>query len=416
MPRQAKGISAAKVSKGRPGRYGDGGGLYLTIKSKTSKFWSFRYVRAGHMREIGLGAASGRQAVSLADARQKARELWDIHKAGRDPLAERRAGRAAVTAASVGKGRTFEQAAGDYIEVYRGAWRNPVTERQWQQSLSDYVFPIIGQFSVDTITTAHVATVLQPLWGEKTETASRIRGRIESVLGREKALGHRTGENPAAWEENLDQVLPRPNKAASVKHHAAMPAAELGDFMVQLRADGSTIARAVEFAILTCLRTKEVRGARWDEIDIDERVWTVPASRMKGGREHRVPLPARAIAILSEMKARRAGDYVFPGRLKSAQPLSPMMLLVKLRQMQCPYTMHGFRSTFRDWVSDHTNFASEIAELALAHNVGDAVERAYRRGDGLTKRFNLAEKWAQFCSRPSSKGGSKVVSIRGGGK
>jgi integrase len=415
MPRQAKGISAAKVAKGRPGRYGDGGGLYLTIRSKTSKFWSFRYVRAGKMREIGLGAACGRQAVSLADARQAARGLWDIHKEGRDPLAERRAGRAAITAATVGKGRTFVEAAGGYIEAYCNSWRSPVTARQWQQSMADYVFPVIGQLSVDTITTAHVASVLQPLWTTKAETASRIRGRIEQVLGREKALGHRSGENPARWKENLDLVLPRRVKVGRVEHHAAMPAAELGDFMARLRADDGTIARALEFTIITCARTAEILGARWDEINMDERLWTIPGARMKAGREHRSPLSGRAVEILLGMQKRRSGEFVFPG-YRQGKPLSSMVLLEKLRQMGCSYSVHGFRSTFRDWVGDHTNLPSEAAELALAHAVGDAVERAYRRGDALAKRYQLAEQWAEFCARPPIKDGKKVVSIRGGAK
>jgi integrase len=411
MPRQAKGLSAAKVSKGRPGRYGDGDGLYLEIRSKTSAFYSFRYVRAGRMREIGLGPARGRRAVSLTDARAKAREFWDIHKSGRDPLAERKAGRAAIIAASIGKGRAFVDAANDYIEAYRSSWRNSASERQWTQSLEDYVYPVIGGMSVADIGTAHVVAVLQPLWTVKPETASRIRGRIEQVLDREKVLSHRGGENPARWRGHLSLVLPRHGKIRTVKHHAAMPAKEVGDFMAHLRADDDRIARALEFTIITCARTAEVLGAHWDEINLDDRLWTVPASRMKAGRESRLPLSTRAIEILKEMQKRRTGEFVFPGRLKG-KPLSAMTLYVKLKQMKCPYTTHGFRSTFRDWVSDSTNFKSEIAELALAHNVGGDVERAYRRGDALEKRYQLAEKWAEFCARPSIKDGKKVVSMR----
>ena len=412
MPRQAKGISAAKVSKGRPGRYGDGDGLYLTVRSKSSKFWTFRYVRAGKMREVGLGAACGRQAVSLADARAEARKLWDIHKEGRDPLAERKAGRSAITAASVGKGRTFKEAAVDHIEAYRSSWRNPVSLRQWTQSLEDYVFPAIGAMSVADIDTSHVVSVLQPIWVEKPETASRIRGRIEQILDREKVLKHRTGENPARWRGHLSLVLPRQSKKTQVKHHAAMPAKEVGDFMARLRAEDDRIARALEFTIITCARTAEVLGATWDEIDLEEKLWIVPASRMKGHHEHRVPLSARAIAILKEMQKIRTSDYVFPGRLKSGLPLSHMVLYTRLKAMKCPYTTHGFRSTFRDWVSDSTGFSREVAELALAHVVSDETERAYRRGDALEKRFKLAEAWAAFCAQPSCKGSGKVVSMR----
>jgi len=412
MPRHAKGVSQGKIDKGRPGRYGDGGGLYLNIESKTSKYWTFRYVRGGRMREMGLGRAIGHNAVSLSDARQEARKLWDIHRAGRDPLAERRAGRVAITAASIGSGRTFKQAAIEFIDLHRGSWRNAVHARQWETTLADDVYPVIGELSVDVITTAHVAAVLTPIWTTKPETASRIRGRIEQVLGRERALGHRSGENPARWKENLAPILPRHSKVKRVKHHVAMPVRELGDFMAKLRADDSVTARALEFAILNAARTGEVRGAKWGEIDLDERLWIVSAERMKGGREHRVPLAPRAIEILREMQASRDSDFVFPGR-RAGAALPAAALLEKLRRMGvADATAHGFRSVFRDWVSDSTNFPSEVAEMQLAHVVNDATERAYRRGDMLAKRFRLAEKWAEFLSQPSREGSGKVVPMR----
>jgi len=259
MPRHAKGVSQGKIDKGRPGRYGDGGGLYLNIESKTSKYWTFRYVRGGRMREMGLGRAIGHNVVSLSDARQEARKLWDIHRAGRDPLAERRAGRVAITAASIGSGRTFKQAAIEFIDLHRGSWRNAVHARQWETTLADDVYPVIGELSVDVITTAHVAAVLTPIWTTKPETASRIRGRIEQVLGRERALGHRSGENPARWKENLAPILPRHSKVKRVKHHVAMPVRELGDFMAKLRADDSVTARA---GICDLERRQDGRGAR----------------------------------------------------------------------------------------------------------------------------------------------------------
>jgi integrase len=419
MPRHAKGVSQGKIDKGRPGRYGDGGGLYLCIKSKAVKHWLFRYVPAGAKwpREMGLGAAHGRDAVSLSDARKKARELWEIHRAGRDPLAERRAGRMAIAAASIGSGRTFKQAAIEFIELHRGAWRNARHALQWEVSLTDYVYPAIGALSVDVISTAHVAALLTPIWTEKPETASRIRGRIEQVLGREKALGHRSGENPARWKENLASILPRHSKVKRIQHYAAMPARELGDFMAKLRADDSVIARALEFLVLTCTRTVEVRGARWGEIDLDAKVWTIPAERMKAGREHRVPLSSRAVEIVHEMQARHvAGDFVFAGRSSGASLLHTSLLKL-LREMGiADATVHGFRSTFGDWASASTSFASEVAELMLAHTVGDETERAYRRGDLLEKRFQLAEAWAEFCARPSIDGGEKVIPIRGGKK
>jgi integrase len=416
MPRHAKGVSQGKIDKGRPGRFGDGNGLYLNIKSKTVKHWSFRYVRDGRMREMGLGPAHGRDAVSLSDARQKARELWDIHRAGRDPMAERRAGRMAIAAASIGSSRTFRQAAEEFIELHRNGWRNARHAQQWEVTLRDYVYPAIGELSVDTITTQHIADLLTPLWTSTPETASRVRGRIEAVLGREKALKHRDGENPAAWKHNLDAVLPMPIKVKrAVKHHPAMPAKDIGDFLVNLRAEGSVAARALEFTILSAARTGETRFAKWTEVNFDERLWIVPTERTKSGREHRVPLAPRAIEILREMQP-RGSDFIFPGRYPGAPFATNGMVEMMKRLGATDVTVHGFRSTFRDWVSDSTNFSGEVAEMALAHVVGDVTERAYRRGDLLTKRFALAEAWAEFCARPSIKDGEKVVSIRGGKK
>jgi integrase len=415
MPRRAKGVSQGKIDKGRPGRFGDGGGLYLVIK--TVKHWVFRYVRDGRMREMGLGAAIGRDAVSLSDARQKARELWDIHKAGREPLAERRAGRMAIVAAAIGSGRTFKQAAEEFIELHRASWHNARHAGQWETTLAQYVYPIIGALSVDVITTAHVVNVLTPIWTSIPETASRVRGRIEQVLGREKALGHRSGENPAAWKHNLDAVLPRPAKLKRVKNLAAMPARDVGDFMAKLRAGPGVAARALEFAILNASRTKEVRLARWSEINFGEKLWIIPGERMKAEREHRVPLAARSLEILYEMgKVQPAGDgFVFPGSHPGA-PLTAGALLDQSCMGVREATVHGMRSTLRDWVGESTAFAGEVAELALAHNVGDATERSYRRGDQLAKRFALAEAWAEFCARPSTRDGEKVVPIRGGAK
>jgi integrase len=385
------------------------------------KHWTFRYVRDGRMREMGLGAAHGRDAVSLSDARKTARELWDIHKSGRDPLVERRAGRMAIAAAAIGSGRTFKQAAEEFIELHRPSWRNVRHAGQWETTLAHYAYPIIGAMSVDVITTTHVAAVLTSIWTSIPETASRVRGRIEQVLGREKGLGHRTGENPAAWKHNLDAVLPRPAKLKRVKNLAAMPARDVGDFMERLRADAGVAARALEFAILNASRTDEVRLARWSEIDFGERLWIVPAERMKAEREHRVPLANRSLEILFELA--KAGDptgdgFVFPGS-RPGRPLTAGALLEQMRSLgETVATVHGTsRSTFRDWVSESTNFPGEVAELALAHNVGDATERSYRRGDQLAKRFQLAEAWAAFCAKPSIKnGGDKVVAIRGGAK
>jgi integrase len=422
MPRKAAGLSAAKVSKAKPGRYGDGGGLYLLVRGPAAKFWSFRYVKAGRMREVGLGPATGTNAITLADARRKARDLHDIHKAGRDPLAERAAGLSQVRAAAV-KGRTFEAAAEEYIDTYRDSWRNAVHAKQWATTLKTYVFPKIGAMLVSDIETAHVVDVLSPIWTAKSETASRVRSRIELILAREKALGRRSGENPAAWKENLAAVLPKPSKVRRSKHHEAMPAKQIGDFMAKLRGDTTTIARALEFCIVTCTRTSEVLHARFDEIDLDwvdpetgkpRPLWVIPGSRMKAGREHRVALSTRAVEIVKEMEQYRVGDYLFGGRVRGGiGPLSANVLLTRLRRMgYADYAVHGFRSSFRDWTSDSTNFPGEVAEMALAHVASDKTERAYRRGDALEKRYALAEAWSTFCSKPSIKDGAKIVNMR----
>jgi integrase len=410
MPRLAKGISAITVKTAKPGRYGDGGGLYLSVRSPTSKFWTFRFVKAGRMQEMGLGSAVGRDAISLADARVKARVLWDIKKEGRDPLAEKRAGRASAIHADGAKRRTFETAAEEYLTVFRNEWKNLEHARQWETTLRDDTYPIIGKLAVTDITTVDVLKVLNPIWNSKRVTANRLRARIESVLNKEKADGNRTGDNPAAWEI-IKFSLP---KGAKVKHHPAMPYKDIGSFFVKLREDKDTIARALEFTILNASRRNEVLHAKWSEIDPDEKLWIVPAARMKADREHRVALSARAIAILQEMeryRSDRSGDFVFPGYIEG-NPLSPSVMLKKLRDLGCTFTLHGFRSTFRDWVSETTTIPGEVAELALAHNVGDETERSYRRGTMFAKRLDLAEQWSQFCSTPpptKSDGDSKNV-------
>jgi integrase len=415
--RHAKGVSQGRIDKGRPGRYGDGDGLYLQIRSRTAKHWVFRYVRGGTMREMGLGAAIGRNAVSLSDARAKARALWDMHRSGLDPLEERKKGRMAIAAAAAaGNGRTFKQAAIDYIELHRAGWRNGGRNaEQWEGSLTEYVYPKLGAMDVAVIDTPHITDVLTPIWVSKPETASRLRSRIELILSREKVLKNRTGENPARWRGHLDAVLPRHSKVKRVKHYPAMPAKEIGDFMVKVRADDSAAARALEFTILTAARSGEVLGAKWDELDFDKQQWVRPAERMKSGKAHTVPLSKRSMEILREMQAKRTGDLVFPG-LGAEGKLPPTALLVKMQRLGVRgYTTHGFRSTFSDWCSENTNFASEVREMALAHSIGDRTEEAYRRGDLLQKRRALAEAWSQYCSPPVKEGGKKVVPIRAGG-
>ena len=416
MPRKAKGLSAAKVQKARPGRYGDGGGLYLLVRSPEAKFWIFRCVRGRKMRELGLGPASGRTAVSLSDARKKARVLYDLHRDGRDPLAERAAGRA-FQAAETAKAVTFAYAAERYIEAHRTGWRSPKHHQQWKNTIGTYAEPIIGSLSVRAIDTALILKVLEPIWTKKPETASRLRGRIELILDWARARGHRDGENPARWRGHLDHLLPARSKVRRVQHHAALPYAELPDFMAALRAQEGTVARALEFTILTAARTGEVMGASWKEINLAERLWIVPGERMKAGKEHRAPLSARAVEILKEMKQAHGHDpkaFVFAGRAPG-RALSNMAFLMLLRRMdRGDLTAHGFRSSFRDWCAERTNFPNEVAAMALAHAVGNKVEAAYRRGDLFEKRRQLMDRLGDIL-RPAaqSEGGGADPQAQG---
>jgi integrase len=402
MPRRAQGLSAAKVQKARPGRYGDGVGLYLLVRSAEAKYWIFRYVKAGRVREMGLGPASGRAAVSLADARKKARALYDLHREGRDPLDERNAGRA-LQAAEAAKSVTFTEAADRYIAAHHAGWRNAKHAAQWRSTLVTYVEPVFGSLPVNQIDTGLVLKVLEPIWAQKPETASRVRGRIASILDWAKARGYRQGENPAHWRGHLDHLLPARAKVQRVKHHAALPYTEIASFITELHQQDGTAARALEFLILTAARTGEAIGAQWLEINLAEKLWIVPAERTKTSKEHRVPLSARAIEILEAMP--HASDRVFE--------LSNMAFLMLLRRMgHGSITVHGFRSSFRDWCAERTNFPSEVAEMALGHAVGDKVEAAYRRGDLFEKRRQLMDSWSTYCAQSPSKG-ERVVSIRG---
>jgi integrase len=408
MPRRAKGLTAAQVEKGtKPGRYGDGACLYLLARSRHAKFWIFRYTRGGKMREMGLGPAKGRAAVSLTAARAKARALHEAVRDGRDPLAERDA-EAAKAKADAAKahaaGITFAQVADMYIEAHEQSWRNPKHRQQWQHTLRDYVLPVLGAMPVADVTTSEVTRILQPLWREKTETASRVRGRIESILDYAKARGWRQGENPARWRGHLDQILPKRSKVQRVGHHAALPWREIGAFMQRLRQNSSLSARCLEFLILTTCRSGEARGARWDEIDLEQKVWTIPAERMKAGRAHRVPLSAPAMAVLRAMAQLGTEGLVFPG-LKAASALSDVALAKAVHGASGNgVTVHGFRSTFRDWCAEMTNYPRELAETALAHALRDKVEAAYQRGDLLEKRRQLMAEWAVFCSKSMTAG------------
>jgi integrase len=304
---------------------------------------------------------------------------------------------------------TFQACADAYIAAHRAGWRSAKSLTAWEGTLGAYVHPVFGALPVQAIDTALVTKAIEPIWAEKPETAGRVRGRIEAILDWATARGHRQGENPARWRGHLDKLLPNKTKVRRVEHHAALPYPEISAFMAELRQQEGVAALALEFAILTAARTGEVIGARWDEFNLAERLWTIPGQRMKAGREHRVPLPDAALAIIETMAGIREGDFVFPGG-KASRPLSNMSMLMLLRRMgREDLTIHGFRSSFRDWAAERTGFPAEVAEMALAHTVADAVERAYRRGDLFQMRRQMMDAWAKFCAAPSAAG--RVVPI-----
>jgi integrase len=353
---------------------------------------------------MGLG---GYPDVTLAGAREAARTARLLIKGGKDPIAEAKA-LASALRASVAKDVTFEQAARSYIAAHESGWRNAKHGQQWRNTLASYAYPKIGGLLVRNVELAHILAVLEPIWIEKTETATRLRGRIEQVLDWATARGYRDGLNPARWRGHLDKLLARPSKVAGAEHHAALPFTEIGDFMQRLGDAKGMGASALKFAILTAARSGEVRGATWAEIDLKTAVWTVPGNRMKMGREHRVPLSPPVIALLNALPRMVGTDLLFPAPRGGA--LSDMTLSAVVRRMKVDAVPHGFRSTFRDWASERTNYPRDVAEMALAHAIGDKVEAAYRRGDLFEKRRRLMADWATFCGRTQPRGG--VVSIR----
>jgi integrase len=367
------------------GWHNDGGGLYLRVDADGGRYWFFRWGARG-AKYLALGPT---HTIGLARAREKARAARELLIDGRDPKTERAALRltAKVEAA---KRVSFADCVGHYFANHRAAW-SPKHARDWRQTLRDYAEPMLGALPVGTIDTALVLKVLEPVWASRTVMAGRLRARIESVLDFAKARGFRDGDNPARWRGHLDHLLPAPRKLASVEHYAALPYADISAFMGRLSERDGVAARALEFTILTAARAGESCGARWDEISGD--VWTVPAARMKSGREHRVPLSGAACDVLARLP--RAGHLIFPGRpSRAVSPTTIYRLAVELGAK----TTHGFRSAFRDWAGDKTGFPREVAEAALAHVIGDETERAYRRGDALELRRELMEAWARHCS------------------
>jgi integrase len=377
--------------------HADGGGLYLQVTEGADgtprKSWLFRYTVGGRERQMGLGPLSD---VSLAEARERAVGARELRRAGKDPISERQALRAG-NALLAAKAMSFDECAKSYIAAHQAGWRNMKHASQWTNTINTYCLPVFGRLPVQLVDVTVVMKVLEPIWTTKPETASRVRGRIERILDWAKVRGYRDGDNPARWRGHLDHLLPARGKVRRVKHHAALPYAELPGFMVSLRTRDATAARALEFAVLTAARTGEVIGAKWDEIDLAGRVWVIPAARMKAGVEHRVPLSGPALEILNGMKKAQTGVYVFPG--ESRTTLSNMAFLMLLRRMKrADITAHGFRSTFRDWVEEQTDTPRAVAEMALAHTIGSAVEAAYRRSDLFEKRRVLMGRWAVFCT------------------
>ena len=387
MARAVNKLTARTVATAGAGRFGDGGGLYLVVDPRGSKRWMLLFRHGGRQREMGLGSAS---VVSLADARRRRDEARQLLAVGRDPIAEKRKAEAPADDAV-----TFGAFADKLVPELVKGFKNAKHAAQWTSTLKTYASPL-QEKPVADITTDDVLSVLQPIWTTKSETASRVRGRIERVLDAAKAKGLRIGENPARWRGHLDQLLSKRRKLTR-GHHAAMPFEDVPAFIAALRRRMAVSAMALEFTILTAVRTGEVLECPWSEIDRKAKVWTIPAARMKADRGHRVPLSPRALEILDKMEPLRRGALVFPS-FRAEEPLSDMAMLALLKRMGIQATVHGFRSSFRDWAGETTNFPREVAEAALSHIVGDETERAYRRGDALEKRRKLMNEWADYVS------------------
>lgn len=395
MARISNKLTAMTVQRQKkPGRYADGEGLYLQVGPTGSKSWLFRYTRQGKAHEMGLGAAN---VLSLAEAREAAASVRRTLAAGIDPLEERKVEQKRQQA-EVSSGITFMECASAFIEAHKSGWRNEKHAAQWDSTIKSYAEPVLGALAVRAVDLETVLKVLEPIWKTKPETAARLRGRIEAILDWAAVRGYRSADNPARWKGYLDKLLPPRSKVQRVRHHPALPYEEIGTFMDKLRQREESVARALEFAILTAARTSEVLNARWEEFDLDAKVWSIPGERMKAGKDHRVPLSEAAMTVLARMVEVRQGAFVFPGQRKE-RPLSNMVFLQLLKRMRRPdLTAHGFRSTFRDWAAERTAFSREVAEMALAHTIGDKVEAAYRRGDLFDKRQELMESWAGFCA------------------
>ncbi len=411
----AEKLSATFVKKStRTGKFPDGGNLYLQVAESVrkdgstvkTKSWAFRYSRFGKDTWLGLGPYPD---VTLKAARDAALALRRKKHAGIDPLSDKQARQRAIRTEHENM-LSFGDCAEKYVDSQAAGWSNPKHVAQWRSTLTNIAGPVIGHLPVDQVDTALVLRILEPIWTNKTETANRLRGRIESVLDWSTVRGYRKGDNPARWRGHLDKLLPRPTKVAKVKHHPALPYAETGAFMATLRKDEGIAARALEFTILTATRTAEVIQAEWSEFDFDAGMWIVPAERMKAKREHRVPLSPAAIKVLKSVEGHDK-KYVFPGHKRGSHLSSGGMLAVLKRLKRSDITVHGFRSTFRDWCAESTSYPADVAEMALAHTLRDKTEAAYRRGDLFEKRARLMNDWAKYCGNTLTE--ATVTPIRG---
>jgi len=400
-------LSPRKISSlKKTGLYGDGMGLWLKVTKSGTKSWIFRYSRNKKTYDIGLGSIL---TVSLSDARNKALEYRQMIQAGNDPLRTKQAEEIKNKRAN-NELITFEQCSVQYIDAHKAGWKNAKHAQQWTNTIKTYVLPVIGYLPVQDIDTSLIMQVLTPIWTTKNETAGRIRGRVENILSWAAVHGYRSVDNPAQWKGHLENLLAKPSSLKKVKHHKALPYKDMYDLMHILKGNSSITARALEFLILNTSRTSEVIGARWSEIDLDSKLWIIPPERMKAGHEHRAALSSRAVSILNEMKNIKHSEFIFPST-RAGKGLSNAAM-DKLLQTTLSYdcTVHGFRSTFRDWAAECTNYPRDLCEMALAHTIKDKVEAAYRRGDMIEKRRNLAEDWLRFIETPPTKG--NVITLK----
>ena len=395
MPRKAAELSPLSISRLKePGLWAVGGvaGLYLHVNARGARSWILRVVVGDKRRDMGLG---GYPDIGVADARQKAREARLKIEQGVDPILLRKQAKSELMALQA-TDKTFEQAAGEYIKIHAESWSNDKHRKQWERTLTAYAFPVVGKLSLRHIRQEHILKILEPIWATKTETATRVRGRMESILDWAKVKGLRSGENPAAWKGHLDHMLPAPTRLKKVEHLTAVPVREMPDFMIKLRQAAGTAAQALEFLILTAARSGEVRGITWQEVSLEDALWVVPAERMKMKREHRVPLSDRAVAILKSQPRIDENPLVFPAPRGSQ--MSDATMSAVLKRMGIDATVHGFRSSFRDWCGDYTNYPRDLAEQCLAHGADDPVEAAYRRGDALERRREIMNEWSKFVA------------------